>query len=648
MTAVIITGLIQGLLYSLLGVSFVLIFKQSGVLNFAQGAIATLAVYVSFEIVSRDYPYWVAAVGGIACGAAFSALIEVVIVRRLRGQHHIQVAIAMLGMTLAIIGAVAKIWGGTALSMAAPFSREPVLTVADVSIDRNSLAILLTTSVLFGALFFVVERTEFGLAMRAANEGPVTSSLMGINVGRIQTIVWTLSGGLCAVAGLLVVPSLYIDPHVLTGFFIASLAVVVLGGLNSIGGVLAAGVLFGAVMSLFAYTITSRLSQTMSLVVILVVLAAFPNGIFGRSFPSMPEPPRVFARARRTSGQESHIMKGARRLGSLTGVRRMVSTRLVVLAVAGMAVLAPFGASDSALLALTLAAGYALATLGQNVLFGYAGLITVGQSGFMAVGAYGFAILGSEQYGFSPPVAVGLTLLAAVAVAAVLAVCVSRLSGVYLALATIAFALAIPELFSYFKDQSGGAAGIVVPSLGPLGPQLGNVTRAYYVTLFVVVSIGVLLHWLQRRPLGQAWFALKDSPRGAASVGINVAAKRLLANIVAGLLAAAAGIIVAANVGYLAPTSFTVWTSIYILAALIIGGTGSVLGAIVGTVIVFAIPSIYSEYSDVLDIGFGLLLVAVLMVRPQGLFNVGVRGSRSSEIDSGSVDIPLVESRATS
>jgi branched-chain amino acid transport system permease protein len=493
----------------------------------------------------------------------------------------------------------------------------------------------------------VVEKTDFGLAMRAANEGPVTSALMGINVGRIQTIVWTISGALCATAGLLIVPSLYVDPHVLTGFFIASLAVVVMGGLGSIGGVLAAGIIFGAVMSVFSYALTSRLTQTLSLVVILVVLAFFPDGIFGRKYPAMPEPPRIFVR--RHGGFSLHALARRARgtiaspgwipAGLLAGSSRAIVSVSIVLAV-----LVPFMTGDGTVVALTLAGAYALATLGQNVLFGYSGLITVGQSGFMALGAYLFAILSSEQHAFSPAAALVVALFGTAVVAGLLAICVSRLSGVYLALATVAFALAVPEIFAYFKSQSGGAAGIAVAGIGAIGPEAGNLAGAYYATLLLVLALGGFLFWLQHRREGQAWFALKDSPRGAESVGINVTMKKVQANIVAAELAAIAGIVAASNVGYLAPTSFTLWTSIYILAALIIGGTGSVFGAVVGTIIVFAIPSVFSEYSGVVDIGFGLLLVAILMLRPQGLFSIGVRRRASHAAEADAVGSPRVES----
>ena len=625
MDSVLVTGVYQGLLYAMMSSGFVLIYRASGVFNFAHGATATLSAYVAYSVVDSGHSFWLGVALALLTGLITSTCLDFVIVRRLQGTDQLPVAIATLGVTLGLTGLILDHWGATVVPLRPPTSTEPLFHIFDVAFSWTDVLIIATILVTFAALGFLIQFTRFGLALRAVNEGPTTSALMGIPVRRVRTMGWGIAGVLAALAAMLITPTANLSPSGLTNYFIASFAVVVVGGLESIRGVVLGGVAFGLANSLFAYWVTPRLLNTFSLAVILVVLTFFPNGLFGKPTVHVSEPTLVRGRPQWINDIIANVNGLAERLG-LAGLGGRLGPVLGVV-VAVLLVCAPMGLSEANLLSLTLACATLLAVLGQHVVSGQTGLISIGQSGFMVIGSYGTTIVLLHT---SMPA--GIALLVALAASAVvaffLAVVASRLSGIYLALVTVGFALSLPELVAYNNDLAGGATGTPSFGIGAIGLGSDQTTSFYWVLGIDAVALAAVI-LMARSAHGRAWRAVRDSELAAASVGISVLSAKVEANVIGAVLAAVGGVLSSSLTGYLAPSSFTFWTANYILAALVIGGVRSSFGAIVGALIVFALPSMFAEYANTFQIIFGFAIAVILIVRPDGLGSLFARRQRS-------------------
>lgn len=616
MSSVLVSGVIVGFLYALMGSGLVLLYRQSGVLNFAHGAVGTLAAYVAYVCVDNGAPYWLAALAALGVGIVLSLLIELMVIRRLAHSSDFTIAIATLGVALTIIGFATMRWGSTPVALPHAIDSNFHVQVGPFAVGINQLFAIAVTLVLFAALYLTIERTRFGLAMRAASEGPVTAAMLGINVSAIRIASWALAGALSSVAGLLISPEYYLDPQFLTAFMITAFAAIVIGGLESIGGALAGGLVFGVGSALLSYYVTGRLSKTVSLAAILLVLALFPHGLFGRRLRRVVEP--VIARQALPRGFSLLRRLRAIDLGFVGANRLRVLQLTSAVALVALLVLVPFFTSSNTVYELAGVAAIFPAVLGQNLISGYAGQPSIGQSGFMVVGAYVAALL-VHHYNLAFPLALMAGMMVSSVVGVALALSAARLSGVYLALVTISFALALPELASFPTNATGGALGIELPPPVVLGLDLGDTTTLYLALVSVCILVGGIFYLASRRAPGRVWRAVRDSEAGAESIGLPVARVKLRVVALGGALAGLGGVLTGVLVGYLAPDSFTLWTSVYLLAAMIVGGSSSVLGSALGAAFIVLLPIYTSSLPQITQIVFGASILLAVTLAPDGL-----------------------------
>jgi len=259
---------------------------------------------------------------------------------------------------------------------------------------------------------------------------------------------------------------------------------------------------------------------------------------------------------------------------------------------------------------------FALLAIGLNLAFGFSGQISLGHAAFYAIGAYGSAIL-ETRYG----VPVVIAWPAAVALGMLLALLISlpvvRLRGHYLAMATLAFGLIVETLLSQGGRFTGGHDGIIIP----VTQLLGDAIQAYLA--YAVVMAALIAHWLLRSltgsTVGRALRALRDDPDGAASLGIPVARYRTLTVVVAGGLAALAGVFYAHIAQVITPEVFGFSTSIQILMMVVIGGMGHRFGGVLGAAAVLIIPELLYGLAEYRNLAFALLILIVLVFLPRGI-----------------------------
>ena len=299
------------------------------------------------------------------------------------------------------------------------------------------------------------------------------------------------------------------------------------------------------------------------------------------------------------------------------GVWRWLGSAVLI----AVAIVLPFTLSNYHVFQLTQVMIYAIAVLGLNILTGYNGQISLGHGGFFAAGAYTAAIL-MHRYG----VPYWATLVPAALVCFTLGVLFGlpalRFEGPYLALVTLAMAVAMPQLLKYFDTWTGGQQGIVL--VKPLPPAELGLDRDRWLYFFVLaillLAMRVAANLLNGRT-GRAFVAIRDHPIAAAAMGINTARYKTLAFGTSTLFTGVAGALAAIVIGFVAPESFTLFLSLSFLIGSAVGGIATIGGAIVGGFFIEFVPNFANDISDAAPWAiYGLTLLLFMYVMPRGVF----------------------------
>jgi len=294
--------------------------------------------------------------------------------------------------------------------------------------------------------------------------------------------------------------------------------------------------------------------------------------------------------------------------------------RAIVLAAIAIACALPFLLSNFRLFQFTQVGIYAIALLGLNILTGYNGQISLGHGAFYALGAYTTAIMidgWNVPYGWTIPVA-GLLCLVAGFLFGIPAL---RLEGLYLALATFALALAVPQILKYFEHWTGGSQGIVLNKPeAPFGLKLSSDQWLYFVTLGVLLVLFVLAANLLARRTGRAIVAIRDNPIAAHAMGVNNALYKSLTFGVSAAYTGVAGALSALAIAFVAPDAFNVFLSITFLVGIVIGGLASISGAIFGALFIQFVPNWAQEISKAAPWAiYGIFLIVFMYAMPRGI-----------------------------
>jgi branched-chain amino acid transport system permease protein len=287
----IVSGLASGGIYASLALALVLIHRATGVINFAQGEMATFSTYVAWTLAANHgWPYWPAFFFTLLVSFAGGIAIHQGVVRPVEGGSLLRVVIVTIGLLLLVNGAMTWIWTGEVRSVESPFPTRTI-DVGGVAIsiqDLGTIGVAVGTVVVLWLLF---QFTKLGLGMRAAATNPAEARLVGVRVTWMLSIGWGLAAVLGAIAGMLAAPSVFLDPSMMQAILIYAFAAAVLGGIDSPVGAVVGGLALGVGLNLLgAYIdfVGADLRLPAALLVILVVLLVRPSGLFGR-----PEVKRV-------------------------------------------------------------------------------------------------------------------------------------------------------------------------------------------------------------------------------------------------------------------------------------------------------------------------------------------------------------------
>lgn len=275
-----VNGFATGCIYGLVALGFVLIYKASEIVNFAQGDILMLGAFIGWTAVDAwGLGYWPGLVFAILATAVIGFMLDRQVMRPIIGQPQFAGIMLTIGLAFTIRGGVIMVWGPEERSFQTPFSNRTT-DFAGLVIDNVSLSIIAGTLIMCVALFLFFRRTRLGVAMQAASQNQLAAYLMAIPVKTVNSLVWGLSAGVAAAAGMLVAPTLLVDTNlwivVLKGFGAA-----VLGGFGSIPGAVVGGMIIGVSEQLVGVYIDPESKGITAYVILLAVLLVWPQGLFG-------------------------------------------------------------------------------------------------------------------------------------------------------------------------------------------------------------------------------------------------------------------------------------------------------------------------------------------------------------------------------
>lgn len=281
----IIGGLATGSLYALVALGIVLLYRSSRVLNFAHGDLGTFATFIAFTLLTTfRWPFAAASMGSLAAAAVVGGAFYVLILRPAREATLLGTIVITLGLALVTNGAVVQIWGTGIRVFPFPLSDTKVYRLGTLVVSQISIGGFLIGLALMALLYLLVQRTRLGLAMRAVSQHLVAAQALGIPAKRIFALTWGLAGALGAAAGILLAPVTLLDPFMMVDPFLKGFAAAVLGGIDSMPGAVAGGLLLGVAESLFGGYVSVKFKTTLAFLIIITVLVARPEGMLGRKY----------------------------------------------------------------------------------------------------------------------------------------------------------------------------------------------------------------------------------------------------------------------------------------------------------------------------------------------------------------------------
>ena len=276
----LVGGVALGCVYGLIALGFVLIYKATEVVNFAQGDLMMLGGFFAFTFITQlGMNYWVGLPLTVLAMAAFGALVERVVVRPILGYPQFSIVMVTIGLGFLLRSVAGMIWGTDDLQIETPFSGG-VARLGALVLGEDKLSVIVATILLCLALWIYFNKTRMGVAMQATSQNMLGAYYMGIPVKRAFSLIWAISAAVAGFAGVLLAPIAFIHTNV--GFLgLKAFPAAVLGGFGSIPGALAGGIVIGVVETLSGFYLPEGFKDVAAYILLLVVLLVRPEGLFG-------------------------------------------------------------------------------------------------------------------------------------------------------------------------------------------------------------------------------------------------------------------------------------------------------------------------------------------------------------------------------
>jgi branched-chain amino acid transport system permease protein len=610
-------GLGAGSVYAILGLGLVLVYRGSGVVNFAHGALALFATSIYVDLTDRGLSTTVAVVVTLAISALGGAGLYWVMVRPLRHATTLGKIVATLGLLLTLEAATTLVFGSETVQVPSILPTDTV-EVFGVSFGRNRLWLFGITVALTVALWALYRFTKFGRVTQAAAESEKGAVLLGYSPNVIGAVNWSLACMLAAIAGILIAPITSLAATTFVLLIIPALAAALLGRFSSFGLTALAGILLGVAQSeitryqsdLPSWFPQQGLKESLPFLVIIVAMVITGKFIPPRGELSTGRPPLA-------TPARPHVIP------------------IAVLVIVTMGAYVLFAGHASYEAALTASIIGAIIALSLVVVTGYVGQISLAQMTFAGIGAFAVSKLAEEN---------GVPFLASILLAALIAVPVGilvglpalRVRGANLAIVTIGAAVAIDSFVFQNTNWSGGIDGLGVPEPKLFGWSIDAAHHPQRFGAFALVVLLVCMYLvsnLRRGRMGRRLLSVRDNERSGAASGVSVSATKLQAFALSAFIAALGGAVLAYQTGKIAFERFAPLQSVFFVAVAYIGGIGAVSGAVLaGTLvtggIAFALLGDLGDLEEWQGLLLGVLLIITVMTYPDGVAVAIQRGWR--------------------
>ena len=278
----VVSGISQGCIYGLIALGFVLIYKATEAVSFAQGELMMLGAFCGLALMTvLGFPFWVAVLASILAMGGFGVLLERAVIRPILGQPAFSIVMLTIGIGYVLRGLVTMIpnIGTETHSLPVPY-KDQALRLGELVVAAEQLVVIAATAVLCALLFALFRYSKLGIAMQASSQNQLAAYYMGIPVQRLNGLAWGLAAAVAAVAGLLLAPITFVQANM--GFIgLKAFPAAVVGGFGSLPGAIVGGLLIGIVESLSGFYLPDGFKDTAAYIVVLVMLMVKPNGLFG-------------------------------------------------------------------------------------------------------------------------------------------------------------------------------------------------------------------------------------------------------------------------------------------------------------------------------------------------------------------------------
>jgi branched-chain amino acid transport system permease protein len=549
--------------------------------------------YSLMQVLPGAIGFWSSVLlAGLLVGV-IGVIVEVCVLRPVYKAPELFQLVATFGVILVIQDLALLTWGPVdVLGPRAP-GLKGVVRILGEPVPKYDLAIIAITPFVLFALWYLISKTRLGILVRAATQDREMVGALGVNQAWLFTGVFFLGATLAGLGGAIQLPKggadLLMDFNILAAIFV----VVVIGGMGSLPGAYVAAVLI-SVLNVFGVTYLPQSTLVLMFVVMAVVLMIKPYGLFGRE---------EVAGEHGQVGEPEQPIKPA---GSK--VRMLVAVLLAALA------MVPFVGSNFAQILITDILIFCLFAASLHFILGLGGLVSFGHAAFFGGGAYVAALL--VTYANTPmELAFILAPLGAGFAAVIIGWLSMRLTGVYFAMLTLAFAQLIWSLVYQWGDFTGGDDGLV--DIWPAA-WLSGTTSYYYLTLIFGIGGIILIRHVAHSPFGYALRASRDSARQAEATGIHTKRVQWAAFTFAGSMAGLSGALFVFSKGSIFPTELEIARSFDALIVTFLGGVKTLSGAVVGGASLEFVKDFLTRF-DYWRMTLGILIIAVVILAPEGI-----------------------------
>lgn len=639
--AILFPAVIYGLLNGLTAAGIVLVYRTTRVLNFAQTAIGAGGGLLCFDLIQLlGVPFWFAFPVGIIVAGALGATFDLVFGRRFFSSPRLVLTV----LTIVAAGFLAssansavdalpifprrelrsldQLSGTTSLRPLLPFP-DFHFTLPDLQIPYGfpeifAIVVALTSLLAIGAF---LRFTRAGVAVRAMAENSERAALLGISVGFLSTLVWTLAGVLSGLsvtlAGLLGTPAS--ASGIAPALFLPALVAAVVARMRSIPVAVCTAVGISMISRAILYNQADLFPLvTVGLLLVVAVALLLQGRRQGRSESTVTS----------SWAATEELRPIPREMLKLNPVR--VTRAVIALAFIALVLVYPFVTGTGQIFLGAVIALNAIVGLSLVVLTGWSGQVSLGQFGYVAIGAYSAAVL-ADHFGLSFWIAVPLAALTTALIAVLTGLPALRIPGLFLGVATFAFAIAVRDVLldHRFMGRWLPAAGLKRPQF--LTVDFDDEKAMYFLCVGALVLAIILVLNLRRSRFGRIVIAVRENDANAESAGIPVVRTKLVAFAVAGLLAGFSGAIFAFQQRGVEAGSFDPGASIDIFVQVVIGGIGSVGGALLGSLFTNGSRFALGDFPEVAAFVSPLLALVLLYIQPGGLIAI-VAGMRDAAL----------------